>query len=432
MRQKRTFGGCSSFFKIPPALALVFVFAGSLAGAVELTYWPSSNPEEIKLAEIMTAEWNKLHPGITVRMQPLPATQSSEEALLSAIVSKTTPDVCSNILPAIMGRFVKSGAVVALDRFKDYKEVIYKRTGLRLARTFHSRDGRLYQVPWKCNPVMLVYNAEIFKSLGLKPPRTYGEFADVAKTLTRDLNGDGRPDRWAMKVSIKNIWWQRLFDFYTFYVAAGGGKTLLQNDKAAFNNDNAVKVMKFFREGFKNNFFPVTGFAGDAFLDGKVAMDVAGPWAVKYYQRIKPGFRFAFSRIPTPDRHEGPVYTYGDPKNIVIFSNTKYPGPAWEFVKFLISKEADRRLLEITNQMPMRQGLAGDAYFADFFRKNPLLKKPAEQAAYVSPSDESVHLVQILDFISGQFEASAVYGVISPEKSIEAAAAQVQNIYDYW
>lgn len=413
-------------------LALAAALLASAAGVIELSYWPSSNPEEIRLSETLVAEWNRLHPDVQVRMQPLPATQSSEEVLLSAVMSKTAPDVCSNILPAMMGRLVRSKAVLPLDGFADHQAALYARTDPRLVEGFRSRDGRLYQVPWKSNPVMLVYNVELFRSLGLKPPRTYSEFARVARKLAADLDGDGRQDRWAMKVSIKNLWWQRLFDFYSFYAAASGGKTLLDGDKAAFDNEDAVKVMGFFREGFEKGYFPMMGFARDVFLDGKVAMDVAGPWAVKYYRRVRPGIQFDFSPIPVPDGHRGPVYTYGDPKNIVIFSSTRHPRQAWEFVKFLVSKEADRKLLEMTNQMPMRRGLADDPYFADFFRRNPLLVKVARQAAHVVPPDDSIHLVQILDHLSGQFEASAVYGVIAPEESVRAAARQVQKIYDYW
>ncbi|MCG2726845.1 MAG: extracellular solute-binding protein [Elusimicrobia bacterium] len=412
--------------------AVVLLFMACNCQAIELLYWPSSNTEEIKLAEILVSEWNELHPDIYVKMQPIPATQSSEEVLLSAIVSKTTPDICSNILPAIMGRFVKSKAVISLDRFKDGEKVIVGRTGAKLADRFRSKDGKLYQIPWKSNPVMLAYNKEIFKSLKLEPPKTYSEFMHVAKSINSDENGDGISDHWAMAVSIKTIWYQRLFDFYPFYAAATGGKTLLKDDKAIFNNNEAVAVMKFFGEGFEKQYFPMLGFSGNIFVDGKTAMSIVGPWVIKYYQRLNPDFKFDFAPIPVPDNHKGHVYTYGDPKNIVIFSTTKYPDEAWEFIKFLISKKADLKLLEITNQIPTRANVANDMYFKSFFKKNPLLRKVARQADYVVPMDESSHLVQIMDIISSQFEAAAVYRVITPEESIKQAAEKVQNIYDYW
>jgi len=48
------------------------------------------------------------------------------------------------------------------------------------------------------------------------------------------------------------------------------------------------------------------------------------------------------------------------------------------------------------------------------------------------PVDESQHLVQILDIISSQFEAAAVYAVITPGAALTIAAKKVQALYDYW
>ncbi|MFA6004747.1 MAG: sugar ABC transporter substrate-binding protein, partial [Elusimicrobiota bacterium] len=384
------------------------LFMPAAAWAVDISYWTSSNPEEIALARGLVAEFNAGHPGIRVKMQPIPATQSSEEVLLAAVVSRTTPDICSNILPAIMGRFTQAGAVLPLDRFPDAQAVLRARTDARLLDMFRSRDGRLYQIPWKCNPVMLAYNTKIFRALKLAPPRTYSEFDRAAAAFM-----DTGPSRWAMVVSIKPLWWQRLFDFYPFYAAATDGQTLLKDDKAVFDNPGAAAALRFFQEGFKKHFFPMLGFSGDIFLEGKTAMSLVGPWAIKYYRRLKPDFEFDFSPIPVPDGHQGPVYTYGDPKNIVIFSTTQHPEAVWEFAKFLISKQADLKLLETTNQIPMRRNLAQDQYYKGFFSRNPLLRKVAEQAAHVVPIDESQHLVQILDEISMQFEACAVYGLIT-------------------
>lgn len=413
-------------------LTVIFLFGFQFSFAVEITYWPPQGVEDVELAKILVNEWNGHHPEIRVKMQPIPAAMSSEEVLIAAIVSKTTPDICSNILPAMMGRFTKSKAVLPLDMFEDYEKVIYSRMSPSTVDMFRSKDGRLYQVPWKSNPIMLVYNKKLFSGLNLSPPKTYSEFMDVARALTKDLDGDGITDRWAMSVSIKAVWWNRLFDFYPFYIAATNGAMLLKENRTIFNNDGAVAAMSFFREGFKKGFFPMLGFSGNIFLQGKVGMIISGSWIMKYYERVAPEFEYDFSQIPVPDDHEGPVYTYGDPKNIVIFSTTKHPNESWEFVKFLISKEADLKLLEITNQSPLRSKISEDPYFADFFMRNPLLKKVAKQAEHVTSIDQSIHIVQILDIISRQYEACAVYGIIPPKESIEQAAKKVQAIYDYW
>src|SRR2546425_7467571 len=47
---------------------------------------------------------------------------------------------------------------------------------------------------------------------------------------------------------IRPIWWQRLFDFYPFFIGASGGSTLFRNDDVAFENRAAVDVFAFFQE----------------------------------------------------------------------------------------------------------------------------------------------------------------------------------------
>ena len=46
-----------------------------------------------------------------------------------------------------------------------------------------------------------------------------------------------------------------------------------------------------------------------------------------------------------PMDHKGPVYTYGDPKNIVIFKTCKDPQAAWNYIKTMINNEGDLKLL---------------------------------------------------------------------------------------
>ena len=191
--------------------------------------------------------------------------------------------------------------------------------------------------------------------------------------------------------------------------------------------------MEFFAEGFRKGYFPNTGAVSDLFLDQRAGMSVVGPWAIKYFERATTQkFKFAFTPIPVPSDSIKRVYTYGDPKSMVIFSTTRHPKEAWKFVKFLISKSSDRKLLELTNQIPIRKNLVKDPEFAALFQRNPALKIFAAQAESIAPMDDSPHFVQILDYLGQQYEAAAVYHVISSEKAIKDAAQYVETIYKLW
>lgn len=402
-------------------------------GVVRLTYWCASNQDEINLATELVKKWNASHPKIQVTLQPIPASQSSEEALLAAIAGKTTPDICSNMWPGAMDDFTSSGGLVRLDQFPDFMGYLTERMPTDLLESFRAPDGHYYQIPWKTNPIMVMYNKRMFKKAGIqRSPRTYSEYLTAAKAITKDLNGDGRADQWMGYRDIRPIWWQRFFDYYTFYIAASGGKTLFDSTGIAFENNASAQVFRFFREIYRRGYFPRTTFQGDNFLSEKFATLFTGPWNITHVEKFKkPGFEYDIFPVPVPDDYRGPVYTYGDHKNISIFSTTKHPSAAWAFAKYLISAQADLRLLEVSSQIPLRKNLTTNPLYQRYFRENPMMTKFAEQAPFTRGVDGSSVLKEIFDAISQEYEACAIYGKRTPEEAIASAAKRTQVIIEW-
>lgn len=128
-----------------------------------------------------------------------------------------------------------------------------------------------------------------------------------------------------------------------------------------------------------------------------------------------------------PDDHEGPAYTYGDPKNIVIFNTCKDPQTAWDFISTMIDKPGDLSLLETTGQFPRRKNLSTDIFFAEFFNKFPELEVFAKQVDYIKGIDSHELIVEVFDIISQEYEACVIYNRKTPEKAI-ADAEKAVNI----
>ena len=397
---------------------------------VNLTYWPAPNPQEIQLADTIVRMWNRMHPQIQVRMQPIPVSQSTEEVLLAAIAGKTTPDVCSNIWPGALREYTQAGGLVALDKFSDFDSIAAARVPRELLELFKSSNGHYYQMPWKTNPVMMFYNIGMLKLAGVqKAPRTYSEYYSAAKKVARDTNNDGQMDVWMGERDIRPIWWERLFDVYPFYIAASNGETLFKNDNVAFENADAEQVFGFFQQCYNHGYFPRTFFqGGDPFLLEKKATHFAGPWEIATISKFAPNIHFDVAPLPVPDDHRGPVYTSGDYKNIAIFSTTEHPKESWEFVKFLITARHDLLMLEITNQVPVRGDLLTNPLYARYFSENPLMVKFAQQALHTRGMDTVADLKEILDAISQEYEICAVYGRKTPAEAVRDAAQRCRAI----
>ncbi|MEW6509868.1 MAG: extracellular solute-binding protein [Bacteroidota bacterium] len=399
-------------------------------GEIELTYWPAPNQQEVQLADTLVSLWNLLHPDIRVRMQAIPVSQSTEEVLLAAIAGKTTPDICSNIWPGALHEYTQAGGLLPLDRFPGFDSLARRRIPPDLLATFRSGDGHWYQLPWKTNPVMMFYNRRLFEEAGVtQVPRTYSEYLAAGAKVSRDTNSDGQIDVWMGERDIRPLWWQRLFDFFPFYIAASGGKTLLQDNKVSFGDRRAEEVFGFFQQCYERRLFPRTYFqGGDPFLLEKKATHFAGPWQIATMEKFARHLRYGISPLPVPDDCSGPVYTSGDYKNIAIFNTTAHPEAAWAFVAFMVSADHDRLLLELCNQIPVRGDLLENPVFAEYFRGNPLMVTFAEQSLHSRSVDAAPDLKEILDGISQEYEMCAVYGKKSPAEAVRDAVRRAEMI----
>ena len=407
--------------------------AGETPRGIELTYWPAPNQQEVQLADSLVRLWNALHPGIHVRMQPIPVSQSTEEVLLAAIAGRTTPDVCSNIWPGALDEYTRAGGLIPLDQFPGFDSLARGRIPDGVLANFRSADGHWYQFPWKTNPVMMFTNCRLLEEAGAPPlPRTYAEYLAAGALVSRDIDNDGQVDVWMGERDIRPIWWQRLFDFFPFYIAATGGKTLLKGGAVAFKDTAAEEVIGFFQKCYARQFFPRTYFqGGDPFLLEKKATYFGGPHQIATLAKYAPHIRYDVGPLPVPDGCQGPVYTSGDFKNIAIFSTTAHPREAWEFVAFLVRAEHDLLLLKLTSQIPVRKDLLTNSLFADFFRENPVMTAFAAQAVHTRSIDASPDIKEILDALSQEYEACAVYGTKTPAEAIRDAARRAELIMEW-
>jgi multiple sugar transport system substrate-binding protein len=393
-----------------------------------LLFWVSNNPREITMCDTLTAEWNRAHPadgsdGEAIHLQPIPEGQSSEEVILAAVVGKTTPDIYANMWQGNVEMFAASGVLVPLDTLAGFLSFIHERCDSAVIKEITSADGHIYQVPWKVNPIMTIYNKTIFTRNGLSAlPRTYSAYRQAAAICK------AKGVKWFGYTEVKEIWYQRLFNFYPLYLAASGGAPLILHNRAAFNNKYAVEVFAFLQSLYRDGFFSRENLsaADDPFAGQAIVTKWTGPWEIPYLDGLPDrNFDFEWFEPQVPDDHQGPVYTYADPKNIVVFSTCTRPQAAWDFIRTLVDRRGDLQLLAVTGQLPRRAGLLTDPYYNDYFKRNPMMEPFARELPFVKGVDNCEVIVEVLDIISQEYESCVVYGKKEPAAAIRDAETAV-------
>ncbi len=112
--------------------------------------------------------------------------------------------------------------------------------------------GKLYCLPDNLYPVVLMYNIEHFKHVGLnpdKPPTTWAEFLEYAKKLTRSTRGDGKIDRWG--VGILGAREEGVFMRFDPWLWGAGGDYLTADGKrSALDTPEALEGFNYYVDLF--------------------------------------------------------------------------------------------------------------------------------------------------------------------------------------
>lgn len=385
-----------------------------------ITIWYSNNAAEIEWATAQIDAWNADHPDEQVSGQEIPAGETSEAVIAASITAGNTPCLIYNTAPAAVPSFQRQQGLVALDEFEDGREFIESRTG-EAAAQYQSQDGMFYQMPWKSNPVMVLYNKEIFTEAGLdaeNPPlSTHEDFLATSRTIVESGAAQA-----AIYPSPESQFFQSWFDFYPWFAAETGGTQLVEDGAPQFNSPEGIAVAEVWRTMYDEGLSPREPFQGDAFAEGVSAMNSAGPWAVVVYTDIDWGV------VPPPTSSGPGESTFSDAKSVGLYVSCENRASAWDFLKFTMSEEADRSLLELTGQMPLRTGLT--EVFADYFEANPQYRPFADEVGRAIEVPSVPNSVEVWQVFRDAWSASVIFGDEDIETAFQSAADEIQTLVD--
>ena len=162
---------------VTAALALVGCSSGASSASppahVTINFWAGAAG-----MNVLVDEFNKTHPDVTVKLGAVPAGQAAYEKIQTAVKAGAGPDVAMveyQEIPtlAVAGVLQDVTSLTSQDQ-SEYQPAAWKAAGFL---------GKQYGLPHDIGPMVMYYNASLFKKAGIPVPTTWAEFKSEAPTL---------------------------------------------------------------------------------------------------------------------------------------------------------------------------------------------------------------------------------------------------------
>lgn len=301
--------------------------SGKKDGKVEIRYglWDKN---QAPVVEEIIKKFNEENPDIKVTVELTPYKQYFQK-LETAATGGALPDILWMNGPNIT-KFATGDVLLSLDdliKQDKYSMDNYPQSLVDL----YSVDGKQYGIPKDYDTTGLWYNKKLFDEAGISYPDEtwdWDTLKDAARKLTNKEQGIyGFAALMGNQGGYYDLIWQN------------GGYVISDDNKSVgFDQPEAIEAIKynisFIEEGLSPTAAQMTETVpSDLFTSGKIAMLFDGPWMVPQYKENKD---LDVAVMPKGKQRAVSIHGLGN----VIAANTKHKDEAWEFLKFLGSKEA--------------------------------------------------------------------------------------------
>ena len=323
---------------------------------ISMMMW--GDPAELEVWNQIVADFHQAKPNITVKVE-VSDWESYWTKLKTLLSANTPPDVFAMDAPLYLD-YQSRGVLLNLQPYLDKNPDMLKGVYPQTLEAYKTADG-MYGLPRDFQTIVLFYNKDMFDAAGVAYPTadwTYDDLREAAKKLTI-VGSDGKvtqygfaDDLWDMEL----IWSEAMW-------AYGGDVINAEHTKTLIGEPKARQVWQLFHDMmFEDKSWPdsttTEEYGGDPFLAGVAAMTTIGHWAVPGYAEVK----FKWDVAPMPKGPAGQA-TSVNSAGFVVGKASKNPEAAFEFLKYVLSEPAQKRLAELGFACPVLKSVAeSDAF----------------------------------------------------------------------
>lgn len=308
-------------------------------------------------------DFEKKYPNIKIEYTLLTSDQF-QSTITTAIKSGEAPDLFPippgmKLATAVAGEWYQPLDEYIDDEFKSrFMEGVFVEGSTM-------QDGKIYTIPAKLDlPNTLVfYNKQLFKDAGLdpeNPPKTYSEFREAAKAITKASDGKAYGIIEGGKTIVR--WKNPIIDW-----SALGGSGLnphsplsLVTNEADYTSKPVMNVMNLFKDMKDDgSYHPKTMSiaapeARALFGQGQAGFIIQGEWCIGVWQKDNPDLDFGVMAPPVPDSgQEGFLPRPNFQPWLGMSKNTKHPEAAALYLKEYYNKDYQSVLVKAGDRFTM-------------------------------------------------------------------------------
>ncbi len=389
-------------------------------GVIRLTLWQGINPPANRdVFQKLVDKFNQTHSDIQVESIFAGGLDQQLPKILAAVVGNVPPDILS-FYPQLTGQFVELDAIRPLEDWLNQSPVKSEVSpNLLEALTL---DGHLWSVPLYTSNIGIFYRPQLFQAAGItQTPKTWSELREVAKKLTIDKDGDGKPDQQGMLLPLGKGEWT-VFSWFPFLWSAGG--EIITDNRPNLTSAAAVKALQFWQDLIKDGSVklsaPERGYEEDDFIAGRVAMQITGPWTYIMKSNVD------YQVFPMP-ANVAQTTAIGDGNLFVMKTTPAREKAAFKFLEFVLSEEFQTEWSIGTGFLPVNIKSTQSAAFQEFMNQKPVLKVFLDQMPVARGRPIIAGYNSLSDSLGRAIEATLLGE--SPEKALKTAQDRLELIW---
>jgi multiple sugar transport system substrate-binding protein len=355
--------------------AVAALLGQSPASAQPLQMWERSGGNE-SFVTLLVAAWNEKNPDRPIEVTHFPSPEMVPK-LAQAIASGDVPDLMG--LDLIYGpQFEAAGQLTDItDMVKDWPELKTASPGHMMVSTY---EGRIYGVPLYADVSVLYWNKRLFREAGLDPevgPKTLGEIEEMARKITGVEEG-------AYGYFLAgNCAGCNIFTFAPLIWANGGTVEPKDANDEPLQGDAVKRVFEWARKMHKDGLINPSARAVSSedfhlqLATDKIGIFGSGNFNLALLKDQNPPMFGNVGVTLLPGFEAGQTASFAGGDIVTIPKGSKRVEDAVDFMKFILSDEAQVELYAKNLNMTTR----GDMTDNEYFKANPLVQRMAEALA---------------------------------------------------